>query len=203
MSIIASTGCTPRSRATSDMRCGSFDIVSIRYTQSQSGGRASAPTMRGPLYGAFATSTSARLIDGSRNFAFCCASGRVADVLPYVPLVERRIAFERQQHVQGARMRLDRHAAARRNRLVGEVVVRTPQFRCNAHREHAERDRHARLDGEILQPVEVLAHALRIASHRFAGDLEDAGVQFAHRVDDGAHFAPVGDAARHGALVGR
>ena len=77
MSIIASTGCTPRSRATSDIRFGSFDIVSIRYTQSQSGGRASAPTMRGPLYGAFATSTSARLIDGSRSFAFCCASGRL------------------------------------------------------------------------------------------------------------------------------
>jgi len=66
--------------------------------------------------------------------------------------------------------------------------------------EVAERHRAAGLDGQVAQAQVVVAEGggvRQLASDRLAGQLEDAGVQLAHRADQPPHLVPCRQPARH------
>ena len=128
-----------------------------------------------------------------------------ADVFPQRQAIERHLRLERKKRAQRTGVRLREHAPAHRRRLVEQIEIFLPGARRFAPAEDAEGDRTPGIDGQIAQPRMPFAYTgvPGVAVHAFAGDLEQTGVQFAHRAHEPAHLVPAGLPARHRAAVGR
>ena len=100
-------------------------------------------------------------------------------------------------------MDLNKHAPAGFGGFIRQLEKRAPIVRGLGRAEHAERDRHARIDSQGFEPITIVLNPFRVESGVFTGDLKHPRIQLAEHADQLTDLVPGSEPTRNRLAVRR